>query len=206
MRLALIPRTTAFYALFADAGKNAVEAARLVERRVREYPDTGVDQSEVKRLEHEGDRLTNEIVQLLNTQYVTPFDREDIYSLATTLDDVIDHMDEASDLLDLYQIEASMEQAAAQARVLVQAVEHLSEALTHLQHLRDAEPHLVEVKRLEDEGDRVLRDALGALFENDRIDARNIIRWKDIFEALEESIDACETAANQLGNILVKNA
>ena len=206
MGFTLVPKTTAFYTLFAEAGTNAAEAARLVEQRVREFPDTQVTQDRVKALEHEGDRLTGEIVRLLNTQYVTPFDREDIYGLVTALDDVVDHMDEASDLLDLYKVEAPMEQAAQQARVLVDAVEHLSKGLAQLHHLDRAEPHLLEVKRLEDEGDKVIRDAIGALFEDDQIDARNIIRWKDIFDALEESIDACETAANQLGNIVVKNA
>ena len=108
MRLALAPRTTEFYGLFADAGHNAAEAARLVERRLREWPETAVEQVQIKALESEGDRITHELIQLLNTQYVTPFDREDIYELATAVDDVVDNIEHASDLLGLYKIGAPM--------------------------------------------------------------------------------------------------
>ena len=205
MRLALIPKTTEFFDLFTRAGENALETARLADRRFREFPEKNVRQSDVKDLEHAGDELTREIVELLNTQYITPFDREDIYELAKAIDDVVDYIENASDLLGLYKIEATMEQATEQCRVLVAACEHLSQALGELRHLPKAQRFLVEVKRLEDEGDRIVRDAIAALFEEDGVDPRTIIRWKDIFEALEDAIDACETAADLVGNIVVKN-
>ena len=206
MRLSLVPRTSEFYDLFARAGANALEVARLAERRFREWPSSSVSQADVKAAETAGDRLTHDLIQLLNTQYVTPFDREDIYDLATAIDDVVDHIDEASDLLGLYGIEQPARQAVEQCRILVAAVERLAEALGGLKGLRGVQEALVELKRLEDEGDRVVRDAIGSLFLDTRIDPLIVIRWKDIYEALEDAIDASETAANVLGNIVVKNA
>jgi uncharacterized protein len=206
MRLALAPRTTEFYGLFAEAGLNALETARLTEQRLREWPETRIGNEQVKTLESRGDELTHELIQLLNTQYVTPFDREDIYELATKVDDVVDHIEHASDLLGLYKIGAPMEQALEQGRVLVQATEALSRALDELRRPGAATPHLARVKSLEDEGDRIVRDAIAALFEDEGVDPRHIIRWKDIFDALEEAIDACEGAAHVIGNVVVKNA
>jgi predicted phosphate transport protein (TIGR00153 family) len=206
VRLALAPRTTEFYGLFAAAGDNAVEAARLTEQRLREWPDASIPHSRIKELESNGDQLTHDVIQLLNTQYVTPFDREDIYELATALDDVVDHIEHASDLLGLYKVTAPMEQSLEQARVLVAATEALAGALAELRRPGAAGPHLVEVKSREDEGDRIVRDAIAALFEDEEVDPRHVIRWKDIFDALEQAIDACETAAHVIGNVVVKNA
>ncbi len=206
MKLNLVPRTGAFYDLFAEAGENALEAARKAETRFREYPNSSVTQEDVKRVESEGDRITRELIQLLNTQYVTPFDREDIFALATALDDVVDHIDEASDLLELYDVESTAKLALDQCRILVGAVEELAAALAGLKGRGGVPERLVRLKELEDEGDRVVRDAIGSLFQDSRIDPLVVIRWKDIFEALEDAIDAAETAANVVGNILVKNA
>ncbi|MDQ3777380.1 MAG: DUF47 family protein [Actinomycetota bacterium] len=205
MRLALVPKTTEFYTLFTAAGENALEAARKAEERFRSYPETTVSQVDVKELENAGDQYTKQIIELLNTQYITPFDREDIYELAKALDDVVDFIENASDLLGLYRVEGPMEQAHEQCRVLVESATHLAAALGELRGFRGAQRHLVEVKRLEDEGDRIVRDAIAALFENDGVSPLTVIRWKDIFEALEDAIDACETAADVVGNIVVKN-
>ncbi|HEX5470045.1 MAG TPA: DUF47 family protein [Gaiellaceae bacterium] len=206
MRLALVPRPTEFYDLFTEAGANALLAAQKAETRFREFPNSSVTQGDVKSLEHEGDRITRDVIQLLNTQYVTPFDREDIFALATAIDDVVDHIEEATDLLELYGVESSTAQALEQARILTAAVGHLCTALASLKSQRGVQEQLVQLKDLEDEGDRVLRDAIAALFRDERIDPLTVIRWKDIFEALEDALDACETAANVVGNIVVKNA
>jgi predicted phosphate transport protein (TIGR00153 family) len=204
MKLSLVQRTTEFYDLFTAAGENALAAARQAQARFRTFPQAEVSQAEIKRLETEGDRLTEQIIVLLNTQYITPFDREDIYELAKEIDDVVDFIENASDLLDLYKVDRPMPQALDQCRVLVEAAEHLTNALAELRGFRRAERHLLEVKRLEDEGDRIVRDAIANLFEN-HVDPMTVIRWKDIFEALEDAIDACETAADVVGNIVVKN-
>jgi uncharacterized protein len=205
MRLGFVPRTDEFYELFTRAGANALETARLAETRFREYPSSSVSQADVKRVETIGDGITHDLIQLLNTQYITPFDREDIYELATALDDVVDHIEEASDLLELYGVEHPTRQAMEQARIIVAAVERLADALSRLKGLKGVQEKLVEVKRLEDDGDRVVRDAIASLFHDQRIDPLVVIRWKDIYEALEASLDACETAANVLGNVVVKN-
>ena len=159
MRLRLTPRTTEFYDLFSKAGENALEAARKAEIRFREYPNSSVTQADVKSVETEGDEITRELIQLLNTQYVTPFDREDIYELTTAIDDVVDYIEEASDLLELYGIESTTRHAVEQCGILVQAVEQLAVALQRLKGLRGIQETLIELKRLEDEGDRVVHDA-----------------------------------------------
>jgi predicted phosphate transport protein (TIGR00153 family) len=204
MRLSLVPRTSEFYDLFAAAGENALEAARQVDARFRAFPEREVRQAQVKELENKGDDLTRQIIELLNTQYITPFDREDIYELAKAIDDVVDFIENASDLLTLYKVERPMPQSLEQCRILVEAAEHLARAIGELRGLRNAERHLVEVKAREDEADSLLREAIAGLFEN-HVDPVEVIRWKDIFEALEDAIDACETAADVVGNIVVKN-
>jgi predicted phosphate transport protein (TIGR00153 family) len=206
MRLSLVPRPTEFYDLFTRAGANALECARLAEIRFKEFPNSSVTQADVKAIETEGDSITRDLIQLLNTQYVTPFDREDIYELATKLDDVVDYIDEVSDLLGLYGVEATTKHAVEQCRILVAACEQLSLALSGLKGLRGVQDALVALKELEDEADRVVHDAIAALFRDDRIDPLIVIRWKDIYDGLERAIDACEHAANVIANIVVKNA
>jgi uncharacterized protein len=206
VKFSLTPRTSEFYELFARAGDNALEVARLVERRFVEHPNSGVMQEQVKAAETAGDQITHDLIQLLNTQYLTPFDREDILQLATRIDDVVDYLEEASDLLGLYGVELPARYALQQCTVIVQACELLSAALGNLKGQRGIQQTLIELKAREDEGDRLLRDALASLFRDDRIDPLVVIRWKDIYEALERALDACETAANVITNIVVKNA
>jgi predicted phosphate transport protein (TIGR00153 family) len=205
MRFSLTPRTSEFFTLFGKAGENALEVGRLVERRFREHPNSGITQEQVKREETEGDAITRELITLLNTQYVTPFDRDDIYMLATEIDDVVDYLEEASDLLGLYGVEMPTRHAVEQCGIIVRACEQLAIACDNLKGMHGVQEALVQVKAFEDEGDRVLRDALAALFRDEGIDPLIVIRWKDIYEALERALDACETAANVIANILVKN-
>jgi len=205
VRISLTPRTSEFFVLFARAGENALEVARLVDRRFKEHPNSGVTQEQVKAAETAGDTITRDLIQLLNTQYLTPFDREDIYMLSTEIDDVVDYLEEASDLLGLYGVEMPTRHAVEQCTIITSAVEQLAIACDNLKGMRGVQDALIEVKRLEDEGDGVLRDALGSLFRDDRIDPLIVIRWKDIYEALERALDACETAANVIANIVVKS-
>ncbi len=206
VKISLTPKTTEFFVLFARAGENALDVARLVERRFREHPNSGVTQEQVKAAETVGDTITRDLIMLLNTQYLTPFDREDIYQLATEIDDVVDYLEEASDLLGLYGVEMPTRHAVEQCTIIVEAVERLATACDNLKGMRGVQQALVELKSLEDKGDHLLRDALASLFRDDRIDPLIVIRWKDIYESLERALDACETAANVIANILVKNA
>jgi uncharacterized protein Yka (UPF0111/DUF47 family) len=205
MRISLTPRTSEFFTLFGKAGENALEVSRLVERRFREHPNSGITQEQVKKEETEGDAITRDLITLLNTQYVTPFDRDDIYLLATEIDDVVDYLEEASDLLGLYGVEMPTRHAVEQCGIIVKACEQLALACHNLKGMRGVQEALVQVKAHEDEGDRVLRDALAALFRDEGIDPLIVIRWKDIYEGLERALDACETAANVIANILVKS-
>jgi uncharacterized protein Yka (UPF0111/DUF47 family) len=205
MRFTLTPRTTEFFTLFGKAGENALEVSRLVERRFREHPNSGITQEQVKAEETTGDAITRELITLLNTQYVTPFDREDIYSLATEIDDVVDYLEEASALLGLYGVEMPTRHAVEQCGIIVRACEQLAIACDNLKGMRGVQEALVQVKLFEDQGDRVLRDALASLFRDGGIDPLIVIRWKDIYEALERALDACETTANVIANIVVKS-
>jgi uncharacterized protein len=204
-RFSLVPRDRVFFDLFIEAGQNSLRAARLLDQMMADWPDDGGLSRDVLKAEQEGDRITHDIVQRLNTTFVTPIDREDIYGLATQMDDIVDFTEEAADFLGLYKIEAPMEQASALTAILVKACEQLAEALEHLRDFKDLDRYWIEIHRLENEGDRVSRDAVASLF-SDGIDPMVVIRWKDIFAVLEEAIDATETAAQILEGIVIKNS
>jgi predicted phosphate transport protein (TIGR00153 family) len=201
----LVPRDRTFFDLFVEAGENTLRAARLLKEMLEKWPDDGGLSRDILKAEQEGDRITHDIVRRLNTTFVTPIDREDIYGLATQMDDIVDYTEEAADFLGLYQIEAPMEQAQQMADVLVKSCEQLSGALAHLRGFKDLEHYWIEIHRLENDGDRISRDAVASLFANG-IDPMVVIRWKDIFDVLEQAIDATETAAHILEGIAIKNS
>ena len=204
-RFSLLPHDQTFFDLFVEAGKNSVHAARLLDQLMRVWPDAGNLHEDIVESEHRGDKVTHEIIKRLNTTFVTPIDREDIYGLATQLDDIVDFTEEAADFLGLYQVEAPMDQAWELTNVLVRSCEALSEGLENLPSFKDLDQYWIEVHRLENEGDRISRDAVAALF-TDAIDPMFVIRWKDIFGVLEEAIDATEKAAQILEGIVIKNS
>ena len=204
-RLSPLPHDRTFFDLFIEAGNNGVHAAQLLDQMMAEWPDSGTLGEQIVESEHRGDKITHSIVKRLNTTEVSPIDREDVYGLATALDDIVDFTEEAADFLALYQVEAPMEQATALSKVLVGACEHLAAGLEELPTFKDLDRHWIEVHRLENEGDRIFRNALASLFTN-AIDPMVVIRWKDIFEVLEEAIDATEKAAQILEGIVIKNA
>jgi uncharacterized protein len=204
-RLSFLPRDRIFFELFTEAGQNTLQAARLLDRMMGTWPDDSGLGREILKAEQEGDRITHDVVQRLNTTFVTPIDREDIYGLATQLDDIVDYIEEAADFLGLYQIEAPMAQAQALTKVLVSACEQLAEGLENLRGFKDLERYWIEIHRLENEGDRISRDAVASLFSNG-IDPMVVIRWKDMFAVLENAIDSTETAAQILEGIVIKNA
>jgi uncharacterized protein len=198
------PREREFFDLFEEAGSNIVRAAELLERMLQQWPDHGELGRDIVVCEQEGDRITHDIIQRLNVTFVTPIDREDIYALASALDDIVDYIEEVSDFLGLYRIEAPMDQATEMARILHQSARAIAGAIPRLRSFKDIHHFTVEVNRLENDGDRVLREALASLFERG-IDPMLVIRWKDIFERLEDAIDSTETAANILEGIVIKN-
>ncbi|UJA20677.1 DUF47 domain-containing protein [Thermoleophilia bacterium SCSIO 60948] len=201
----LVPKDRVFFELFAEAGRNGLRAARLLQQMLDGWPDSQGLAREILLAEQEGDRITHDIAQRLNSTFVTPLDREDIFGLATALDDVVDEIEECADFFGLYKIEAPMSQALELAGVLVKSCEQLSEALTKLSTFKDLEPYWIEIHSLENEGDRISRDAVASLFEGG-IDPMIVIRWKDIYAVLERAIDATESAAHILEAIVIKNA
>src|SRR3954454_19935677 len=199
------PKEREFFDLFEEAARNAVHAAELLEHLLEQWPDGGAETvAKIVDCEHEGDRITHDIIQRINQSFVTPFDREDILALASGLDDVVDFIEEVADFLSLYRIEAPMEQAQRMASVLLESTRAVNAAIPRLRSLRDIHQYTVEVNRLENEGDRILREAVASLFERG-IDPMMVIRWKDIFERLEDAIDSTETAVNILAGIIIKN-
>jgi len=204
-RFSLLPRDRTFFDLFIQAGQNTLHAARLLDEMMNTWPDSGSLSREIVIAEQEGDRITHEIIKRLNSTFVTPIDREDIYGLATQMDDIVDFTEEAADFLGLYKIEAPMEQAQALTKVLVACCEQLAMGLEGLPSFKDLDKYWIEIHRLENDGDRISRDAVASLFSNG-IDPMVVIRWKDMFAVLEEAIDATETAAQILEGIVIKNS
>jgi predicted phosphate transport protein (TIGR00153 family) len=204
-RFSLLPRDRTFFDLFIEAGQNAVRAAKLLDEMMHTWPESAGLSREILLAEQEGDRITHEIIKRLNTTFVTPIDREDIYALATQMDDVVDFTEEAADFLGLYKIEAPMEQATALTKVLVASCEQLAMGLENLPSFKDLDKYWIEIHRLENDGDRISRDAVASLFSNG-IDPMVVIRWKDMFAVLEEAIDATETAAQIIEGIVIKNS
>jgi predicted phosphate transport protein (TIGR00153 family) len=202
--LRLTPQKREFFTLFTQASANAREIARTLVELLDAWPDTRGKLLDIRELEHEGDRLTHEVINLLNRTFVTPFDRDDMYRLATVIDDVCDHIDEAADNIDAYEVRQVPEKARLQAEVIYRAASRLHEAVELLEGFKDSKRQLVALRELEDEGDRLSREAVAELFRSGA-DPLTIIRWKDIHEQLEEAVDACENAADVLEAILVKN-
>jgi len=199
------PRDRVFFELFEEAGQNILHAADLLDRMLRNYPDSKDLARDILICEQEGDRITHDIISRLNHTFVTPIDREDILALASALDDIVDLTEEVADYLGLYKIEAPMDQAIRLAHVLLLASGQVAEAIPRLRGFRDLSHYTVEINRLENEGDRITREAIASLFQNG-IDPMVVICWKDLFERLEEAIDAAEHVANILEGIVIKNS
>jgi uncharacterized protein len=201
----LTPQKREFFELYARASANAVEIARLLVDLLETFPQDGDSLiARIKEREHDGDRLTHEVVLLLNSTFVTPFDRDDMYRLASAIDDICDHVDEAADNLGSWGVERVPEKARAQAGVILEAAKQLDEAVRKLDGFKDSSNQLLALRELEDQGDQLERDAVAELFATTD-DAKTIIRWKDIHERLEEAVDALENAADVLEAIVVKN-
>jgi predicted phosphate transport protein (TIGR00153 family) len=202
--LRLTPQKREFFSLLVQASANARAISRLLVELLDDWPEQKEKLLDIREAEHEGDRLTHELINLLNRTFVTPFDRDDIFRLATVIDDVCDHVEEAADNIDAYEVREVPARAREQADVIYRAASRLHEAVELLEGFRDSQRQLFALRELEDEGDRLSREAVAELFRSGQ-DPLTIIRWKDIHAQLEEAVDACENAADVLEAILVKN-
>jgi uncharacterized protein len=205
VRLRLIPREERFFDLFVDDAANVLGAARLLEAMLRTYDQLERRGGEIRDSEHRGDEISHDIGRRLESTFVTPFDREEIHALISALDDVLDHIEEVADTFILYRIDAPTSVAVQQAAIIVRQCEQLHEALSHLRGFKGLEKYWIEVHRLENEGDRLARTAIAGLFENGKKPIE-LIKWKDVYSLLEQTIDKCEDVANIIERIVVKHA
>ncbi len=205
MRLRLIPREERFFDLFVEDAANVLGGARLLEAMLRTYDQVERRAGELRDAEHRGDEISHDIGHRLEKTFVTPFDREDIHALISALDDVIDFIEEVADTFVLYRIEAPTAVAVQQATIIVRACEQIHDALAHLRGFNGIDKYWIEIHRLENEGDHLTRTAIATLFENGN-DAVEIVKWKDIYDLLEGTIDKCEDVANIIEKIVVKHA
>jgi predicted phosphate transport protein (TIGR00153 family) len=202
----LIPREVRFFDLFEQQSRHIIEAAQLLHDLVHNFSDARAKAHLIKEVEHRGDSLTHEIVKRLNTTFITPLDREDIHDLGTRLDDVLDYIEAAAERLVVYRIKEPTSAARAMADVIVPMTHAMDRAI---KCLRTMDPgfheHAVEVNRLENTADNLLRDSLAALFE-EQADPIEVIKWKEIYETMEIVTDRCEDVANVIEGIILKMA
>jgi uncharacterized protein len=207
MRLRIFPRDESFFDLFEAAADNVVQSARLLDDLLQDFVDPELKAKRLVECEHEGDRITHAILTRLNSTFITPFDREDIYALAAQLDDVVDAVEEAADMLVLHKIEEPIDPVREQARIILKAAEETARGLRHLRKLdqRRLRAYQVAVTELEEEGDRVYRRARADLYNFEaEHPARYVLVWKDIIEQLEEALDSLDHVTHTVESIVLK--
>ncbi len=205
MRFSLRPTDSTFYDLFAESAQNLVTGANLLAELFQVDTDRPALAKRMRDTEHQGDEFTHAIVRRVNTTFVTPFDREDIYRLAAGLDDVMDFMDEAVDLVTLYEIDKLPGELAKQVEVIQRAAELTAEAMPRLRTMHDLEDYWIEINRLENDGDKSYRRILAKLFSG-KYDALTVLKLKDVVDSLENAVDGFETVANIVEQIAVKES
>jgi len=207
MRLKISQRPEVFFEMFLESASNLRAAAELMKDLVEDFHEVDIKASRVRDREHEGDEITHSIIKRLNTTFVTPMDREDIYLLASAMDDVLDALEAAADLFVLHRIEQPLPEMKAQVDVLLKAAEQTEQAFRTLSRMdrEGLEPYWIEINSLENEGDRMYRRAVADLFSGD-YKAMDVLKWKDVIENLEEAIDGLENVANLIESIVLKHA
>lgn len=202
----LIPRETKFYEMFVEMARNLIEGAKLMKALLENFQDVPAQVSRLKEIEHHGDDMTHALFTKLNQTFITPFDREDIHRLASSIDDVLDLLNAAGDRLMVYKINAVPPESAILAGLILQQSEELTRALQQLENLNQSViQHCVEINRLENEADRVSRGAIGKLFEQEK-DPIQLIKIKELYEVLELATDKAEDAANVIESVILKSA
>ncbi len=207
-RLPFIPREEKFFDLFEASAQNMVKTAQKLKQLVDTWENVGEGVSEITELEHEGDRITHQIMEQLHRTFVTPFDREDIALLSHTLDDVTDFIHAAADAMFIYKVDRPSQRAKELSDIIVQSAAEVERAMPQLRHraqLKQILERCVEINRLENEADRVFRSAMAELF-TDTTDIAEIIKWREIYEHMESATDRCEDVANVLEGVALKHA
>jgi uncharacterized protein len=205
LRFRLLPSDDRFFALFNQSAMNTAECARRLSDMVKDFEDLDAKHNLVVDCERRGDQLTTEILQRLDSTFVTPFDREDIHALAEELDDVVDDMLAVSDLLRLLSIKAILPELEEQADLLVQMGDQTVGLMGRLQSMRGTGPFLKAIDQLESEGDTVYHRSLGRLFSGE-YEALEVLKWKDIIQAMEAALNTVEDVSNVVESIVLKHA
>jgi len=203
-----LPRDKRFFDLFETSVKKVAEGAQQLEALLRDFRNVSLKAKAIKDVEHEGDQVTHDTIEMLNRTFITPLDREDIHNLITSLDDVLDYIEACAERLSLFKITATTEEAILLAGVLVKAVRELEVAVNKLRRLQGVDTVMKncrEINRLEHEGDDICRAAVAKLFEPGS-DPLEVIKWKEIYETMENAVDKCEDVANVIEGIALKNA
>jgi len=202
----ILPTDQEFFVLFEKASSNIQEGAELLKELLDNFEDVKGKAREIEEIEHRGDTITHDVVKKLNTTFITPIEREDILALASSLDDIIDLIHAAATRITLYKITEPTPQAKELGFLILKSVRELHRGISHMGKKMDGVyEHCVEVNSLENEADRVCRDAIAFLFEHEK-DPITILKWKEIYETLETATDRCEDAANVLEGVALKNA
>ena len=207
MKLKVSQRPDVFFDLFEESAANLLAATGELRAMVHDYTDIELKARRIQEREHEGDEVTHAIIRRLNTTFVTPMDREDIYQLATALDDVMDFVEAVADIFVLHNIDAPLPEMLEQVDVLHRAAEQTAQALGAFRNMRreQLEPYWVEINSLENEGDQLFRRAVADLFSGD-YRAMDVLRWKEVIETLEEALDGLENVANVIESVVLKHA
>ncbi|HEV7192102.1 MAG TPA: DUF47 family protein [Jatrophihabitantaceae bacterium] len=205
MAFRLTPRDTAFYDMFTEAGRNVSDAAIVLGGLLDPNANREAVAKELREREHAGDSVTHRIMRQLNTSFVTPFDREDIYRLASALDDVVDAIEAAADFVVLADVGKLPQLMADQINLLIKSAGETANAMARLKTLRDLEPYWIEVNRLENEADRVYRKLLSRLFSGD-YDALTMVKLREVADGFEDAADALEHVAHAVETIAVKES
>ncbi|MFN2545699.1 MAG: DUF47 domain-containing protein [Actinomycetota bacterium] len=207
MKLRIAQRSGEFFDMFVESARNLRSGAELLKDLLDDFQDVESKAQRVKEREHEGDEITHGIIRRLNTTFITPMDREDIYELASALDDVMDSIEAVADLFVLHRIEEPIPEMKAQVDVILQAAGHAEQALVLLPKMsrERLEPHWLEINRLEDEGDKIYRKAVADLFSGD-YKAMDVLKWKEVVENLEQAVDGLQKLSNIIEAAVLKHA
>jgi len=204
----LIPKEVRFFDYFEQQSQHIIRAGALLHEMVHHFADARAKAHAIKEVEHQGDHTTHEIIKKLNTTFITPIDRDDIHRLITRMDDVMDYVESASERIALYELREMTEEVRELAAVLVRATEAIARSIGGLRDLKNTRgilEHCIEVNRLENEGDEILRNALAGLFREAK-DPLLVLKWKEVYEALENATDRCEDVANIIEGVVLEHA
>jgi len=203
VKLSLVPKEHDYFRMFSELAANLDEAAQLLVKFMNDGDRQSIAASILEH-EHVGDKIVHDIVRRLNKSFITPIDREDIYDLVATADEILDSIEEAAGLMIIYRVGEATDYARRQAEVIAKATPILRECMDNLEKPKGLDERIIAVNSLENDGDRIEREAIASLFEGDT-KCTDIIKWKDIYETLESAIDECEHVANVIESIVLKH-